>query len=191
MACRELRRGWLRLLVLAGALCTSGILETHGQDPSRSRDEDDGSFGLSAPIACKEINGHENYVVLPHATLTSDEKLLVYYLPRHYKSARVGDKFEAHLTQEGRIRRRGEKAVLWSKSKILDYKVATDQPPRLIYLQNRIALKALKPGEYEYDIILRDEIGKPAPVIRTLSFTIVPAAESKADASEKKTPGRK
>lgn len=139
--------------------------------------DDDGSFGLTAPVACREINGYEDYVVLPGAALTADEKLLVYYRPVHYKSARVDGKYEVHLTQDGRVRRRGSKAVLWSKPRLLDYKVRTDTPPQLIYLRNTIALKGLKPGEYELDVVLRDEVGQSAPAVRSLPFRVVPSPD--------------
>lgn len=145
-------------------------------------DEDDGSFGLTEPVACRDINGYEDFVVLPGAALTADEKLLVYFRPRHYKSAPAGAKFEVHLTQDGRIRRRGEKAVLWSKSKLLDYSVRTDTPPQFIYLRNTIALKGLKPGEYDFDIVLRDEVAQTTPAVRTLPFRVLPSPAASAPA---------
>jgi hypothetical protein len=155
-------------------------------------DRDDGSFSLTEPIACKEIKGYEDYVVLPGAALTADEKLLVYFRPRHYKSSRVGGKCEAHLTQEGRIRRRGEKAVLWSKQKLVDYQVKTDDPPQFIYIRDTISLKGLKPGEYDFDIVLHDEVGRSAPAVRTLPFRVIPSPRPPdGDArSENGGPGR-
>lgn len=151
---------------------------------------DDGSFGFSAPVACKEIKGFDDYVVLDDAALTCDEKLLVYFEPRHYKSARVGKKYEAHFTQDSRIRRRGEDVVLWSKKNLLDYKVASASHPEPIYLSNKIALKALTPGDYEYDVILRDAVGRSAEVVKTLHFTIVEAKrEESPPTPKKKKPG--
>jgi hypothetical protein len=147
---------------------------------------DDGSFGMTEPIACREINGYEDYVVLPDAALTADEKLLVYFRPRHYKSAPVDGQFEAHLTQSGKVRRRGEQAVLWSKAKLLDYRVRTAEPPKLIYLRNTIALKGLKPGEYEFEIVLRDEVGRSKPAVRVLLFRILP---SPGPTRDEKSPG--
>jgi hypothetical protein len=157
------RFGWALTVVLV----TSGL--------SRDDAPDDGSFGLTEPIACREINGYEDYVVLPGAALTADEKLLVYFRPRHYKSAQVDGQFEAHLTQSGKVRRRGEKAVVWSKAKLLDYKVRTAEPPKLIFLRNTIALKGLKPGEYDFEIVLRDEVGRSKPAVRVLPFHILPS----------------
>jgi hypothetical protein len=151
----------------------------------RAGGDDDGSFGMAAPVACKEIRGFEDYTVLPRAELTSEDKLLVYVRPRHYKWAKVGAKFEAHLTQDGRIRRRGEKQVLWSKKKVLDYSVKTDTPPQTIFLRNTVALKPLKPGEYELDLILHDEIGQSVPAVRSLAFTIVPVSSPSSDSGGK------
>ena len=140
-----------------------------------SGDADDGSFGMTPPVACKEVRGFGDYEPLPSPALTSDEKLLVYYQPRHYKTARVGDKYEAHFVQDGRIRRRGSKGVIWSKPKLLDFTASSVDPPRQVYLRNTISLKGLKPGEYDYDIVLHDAVGRSASAVRTLPFTIIEA----------------
>jgi hypothetical protein len=152
-------------------------------------DKDDGSFGMTEPVACKEIKGYEDYVPLKEAAMTADEKLLIYYMPLHYKTSRVAENFEAHLVQDGRIRRRGEKAVLWSKPRIVDYKVRTEQPPRLIFMRNTISLKTLKPGDYEFDIILRDEVGQSAPATRSLSFKVIPSPSPSSSKGARNNPG--
>lgn len=145
-------------------------------------------FGMTEPVVCKEINGYEDYVPLDPPGLTADEKLLLYFRPLHYKTAAVGGKHKAHLTQDGRIRRRGQKAVLWSKSDLLDYKVETDAPPRLIYLRNTVSLKGLKPGEYDFDVVLRDKVGQSEAAVTTVPFRVVaaPAPDAPADGSKKK-----
>ncbi len=38
-------------------------------------------LGMTPAVACKAIEGYEDFEPLPDATLTSDEKLLVYYGP--------------------------------------------------------------------------------------------------------------
>ena len=38
------------------------------------------------------------------------------------------DFFTAHLTQDGQLRRKGEKKVLLSKKKLLDYEAKSRQP---------------------------------------------------------------
>src|SRR5689334_12650723 len=93
-------------------------------------DEDDGSFRMTPPVACKEIRGYEDFVPLEPAALTSDEKLLVYFRPLHFKTARKGALYEAHFTEEGRIRRKGGKAVVWAKKDLLEYRPRADPPPR-------------------------------------------------------------
>lgn len=175
-----------RVLTLAVAMLGWGFVPVESDGSANDSREDDGAFGITPPIACREIRGFEEYEALPRAELTSDEKLLVYFTPRHYKSEKVGKKFAAHFVQEGRIRRRGEKAVIWAKPKILDYTATADTPPQLIYLRNTISLKILKPGDYDYDIILVDKIGRSEPAVRTLPFTVVPQAE-KAEAPKGKS----
>jgi hypothetical protein len=53
-------------------------------------------------------------------------------------------------------------------------------------LRNTISLKILKPGDYDYDIILVDKIGRSEPAVRTLPFTVVPQPE-KTDAPKGKS----
>ena len=139
-------------------------------------DRDDGSFNFSPPVACKEINGYEDYVVLPNATLTADEKLLIYFRPRHYKSGRKGKEYEVHFTQDGQVRRRGEKTAAVMKFKPMEFKSTYANYPERIYLLNKIALKGMKPGDYDFEIVLHDAIGKSAPAVRIMPFTVVAAA---------------
>ncbi len=167
------RRG-LRLphiVLVAVVLLTSGAAPP-GSNEASLDDQDDGSFNFSPPIACNEIRGYENYVPLPDASLTADEKLLIYFRPRHFKSVRKGNKYEVHFTQDGQVRRRGEKAVVL-KIKPMEFKSTYPTPPEHIYLTNTIALKGVKPGDYDFEITLRDAIGKSAPATRNLQFTVV------------------
>jgi hypothetical protein len=164
------------LLLIVAVLAAAPLASRAGGDDPAREDRDDGSFGMSPPIACKEITGFEDYVPLEPAALTSDEKLLFYFRPRNYKTERQGLKYRAHLSVDAKIRKRGDKAVLWSKPKFADYDVTTEQPPRPIYFQNAVSLKALKPGEYALDIVVHDEIGQSRPAERTLQFKVVPVA---------------
>jgi hypothetical protein len=138
------------------------------------RDEK-GTLAMSPAVACKAIEGYERFEPLPDATLTSDDKLLVYYRPTGFRIEHAGDQFRAHLVQDARIRRHGQKAVLQSKLKLLDYEARSDHPPARIYLRNTISLKALKPGHYDLDIILHDQIAGGSPVTQSLPFRIVAA----------------
>jgi hypothetical protein len=83
------------------------------------------------------------------------------------------DFFKAHLTQDGQVRRRGEKTVLLRKKSLLDYEPKSRNPLGPIYLRNSFSLKGLTPGEYEYDIILRDENEPGPPAIQSLKFRVV------------------
>jgi hypothetical protein len=156
--------------------------------PSAKDDPDDGSFGFTKPVACVEIKGYEDYVELSGGEITNHEKLIVYFRPRHFKTNRVGRQYESHFTEDVRVRRRGEKAVLWSKMKMVDYQPRADIPRPPIYFHNKIALKGLAPGNYELEIVLHDEIGQTPPATRVLPFVIVEPkeepAEKKVDAGE-------
>lgn len=157
---------------LLALIATLSILpRSRAEDPG---DEDDGRFGLTRPIACKEIRGYEDYEPLKAVELTSEDKLLVYYRPLHFKSEKKGKVYEARLSQDGRIRRKGEKSVLYAK-KYLDYRPTKDgEPPSSLYIRNMVGLKGLKPGEYEFDIILKDEVSQSAPATRSIAFKVVP-----------------
>ena len=152
-------------------------------------DPEAGVFSLTAPIACKEIKGYEEFLALADPALTKDEKLLIYFRPRHFKTTRKGNAFEVHLSQDGRIRKKGDKAVLWSKKNILDYKAVSDLPRPQVYLKNMIALKMLKPGDYVFEIVLRDEIGKSTSAVGSLSFRVV-AAPEESGATKQGEPGK-
>lgn len=181
MTRRDPSRQKMRSRLALAVWLSCAVAAAGADDPVASEDADDGSFGMSPPVACKEVRGFGDYDPLSAPALTSDEKLLVYFQPRHYKTARVGEKYEAHFVQEGRIRRRGAKGVIWSKPKLLDFTASSVDPPRQVYLRNTISLKGLKPGEYDYDVVLHDAVGRSASAVRTLPFTIVEAA-AKAEA---------
>ena len=151
-----------------------------GDEPEK----DDGSFSVSQPVLCKDVRGYEDYEELSVPELTSEDKLLVYFRPRHFKAAVVGNKFEAHFTQDGKIRRRGEKPVLWQKVNLLDYSQKGDSRDLPVSIRNTVSLKTLKPGEYEYEIILRDEVGKSAPASKKVYFKVV-SAKAKEEPSSK------
>lgn len=136
---------------------------------------------MTAPVACRSIEGFEDYEPLPEAALTADEKLLVYYHPLNYRVIANGDSHHIHLTQAGQIRRRGQKAVLLRKENLLDYEVKLDRPPNPIYLKNIVSLKGLKPGEYDYDVLLRDKHGSTEIAKQTLQFRVVEATPSRGD----------
>ena len=128
---------------------------------------------MTKAVVCASIDGYERFKVLPGATQTAEEKLLVYYRPLYYKTVQKDDYYLAHFTQEGRIRRRGEKTVLLSKKNLLEYEAKSRDPLGPIYLRNSVSLKGLAPGEYEYDIILRDENEPGPPSIQSVKFRVI------------------
>lgn len=143
-----------------------------GEGPARL------AFRMSPAVACRSIAGFEDFTPLPDASLTSDQKLLIYYRPFDYHVERKGQSFRARLSQDGQVRRRGQKAVLFKK-KLVDEEFKTEgYPPSSIYMMNTIALKGLKPGEYDVDIILHDELAKGTEATQTLHFRIVPNGPS-------------
>jgi hypothetical protein len=139
---------------------------------------------LTPPIACRSIDGYESYEVLPGASLTSDEKLLVYYRPSGYRVEQLGGTAHFHLTQDGQIRRRGEKTVLMRKEKIVEYEVKGDEALGPTYARNTISLKGLKPGEYEFDVILHDRLDEGASATQSLRFRVIPAVLPKTEQGE-------
>ena len=58
-------------------------------------------------------------------------------------------------------------------------------PPEQIFIKNSFSLKGLPPGEYEYDIILRDENDPGSTVTQSVKFRVVAPVMPKA-AKEKK-----
>ncbi len=166
------------------------------ESPSKPEPAADEVLSTTPAVACRSIAGYEDYEILPDASLTAEEKLLVYYRPLNYRVEKVAAGYHAHMTQDGQIRRRGGKAVLLRKMKLLDYEFTTKEMPNPVFLRNTVALKGLKPGDYEYDIILHDMLGQGETVTRTLAFKIVPVvlpgveAEPSPDASAPETRAR-
>lgn len=141
---------------------------------------------MTPAVACAKVNGYEDYVPLAEVVLTKDDKLLLYYEPSGFEFERVGREYRVHLVQDGRVRRKGEKKVLQSKDKLLDYKGTFETPSASVYLANTVALKPLPPGEYELEIILHDEVGKGPPARQFLKFRVKASeAEKTKPAAEK------
>jgi hypothetical protein len=142
---------------------------------AKPRDEAvDEALGMSRAVACLAITGYEQYEPLPVAEMTSEEKLLVYYRPRNYQIDREGSTYHAHLTQDGEIHRRGEKPALQRKAHMVDYDVKEKTSPDFLFIRNTVSLKGLKPGEYDYVIILHDELNPKLTARQAMPFRIVP-----------------
>lgn len=185
--------------------CFAAVAMTHGSedeplkakpDSSAQKVEDETAerLAMTPPVACRSIEGFEDFEPLPGAALTADEKLLVYYHPLNYRVLTTGKAHHIHLVQAGQIRRRGEKAVLLRKENLLDFELKVDFPPNPIYLKNIVSLKGLKPGDYDYDVILRDKHAPTQVAKQTLQFRVVAAAlpkdEDKVEPAEKRASAR-
>jgi hypothetical protein len=165
------------------ALSAGASVDARGDEP-----KEPGKLGLTKPILCKEIRGYEDYEERPDNSLTRDEKLLLYFRPLHYKEKKVGTKNQVHFRQEFRIRKQGQKAVVWTKKELSEYK-NTFTPPAFVYLHNTVSLKELKPGEYEYEIVVFDEIGG-AKATQVIPFKVVESKTAEKP-DPKKEPARK
>ena len=131
-----------------------------------------GKLSMTPAVACAKINGYDDYEPLDEPIRTRDDKLLVYFEPGGHGYELVDKEYRVHLVEDARIRRRGEKKVLLAKDKFLEYQGKSKVPPLNLYLSNSISLKPLPPGEYDLEIILRDEIDKGPPVSQIFSFRV-------------------
>ena len=172
-------------LILASLLfCPAlrAIGTAHAQTPSSTKDQpergevpkDVSRLEMTQPVACRSIDGFEQFERLPGAVLTSEEKLQVYFRPVNYKVVHEDDLYKIHFSQDGQIRRKGEKPVLRRKKNILDYESKTPHPLGWLFLRNSVPLKGLAPGQYEYDLILRDENNPGISATATLEFRVIP-----------------
>ncbi len=156
-----------------------------GDDPPAKK------LAMMPAVACESIAGFEDYVPLDEVVLTRDDKLLIYYRPIDFQHEQVGKEFRVHLVQDARLHKRGAKAVLQSKDKMVDYKGTFKGLPISLFLSNTVALKPLPPGEYDLEIILHDEIGKGPAASQILPFRVcttdekVKAKEAKEKEKEK------
>lgn len=170
-------RGWAIVLSCAG-LCAAWQDPKH--EPTGYQKPDPGApperLRMTAAVACKSVSGYQQFTPLEDAALSKDEKLLVYFEPEHFAIQKHGEQFRAHLTGDGRVRKRGDKAVIWSKLKLLDYTAESPRSSFPVYISYRVALKGLNPGEYDLDIILHDELAGGPPAQQTLHFKVKPNA---------------
>lgn len=145
-------------------------------------------LAMSRAVVCRSIDGYEQFEPLDPPVLTSDEKLLVYYRPLHYRIVQRKQDYVVHFSQDGAIRRKGRPVVLRSKKRLLDIESTSRESPDLVYLRNAVSLKGLSPGFYEYVVTLRDENAPGSQVKQTVGFRIAPAA-AKAEGGGGTAPG--
>jgi hypothetical protein len=175
---RRCRRfSWLVLLAIGFVWNMTGAKP---QEPSKDKPP---KLAMSKAVACKKVESYEKFEPLPDASLTSEDKLQVYYRPLEYKvdpveKPKPGYRYRARFSQDARIRKKGEKAILMKKDKILEFDPAFEDPSERLYMVNNLGLKGLPPGDYEVDIILRDELTPGSLATQTLGFTIIPTPKA-------------
>jgi hypothetical protein len=134
----------------------------------------DTKLDMEPGIVCKTIDGYEDYEPLPGAAQTADEKLLVYIRPSGFQTEKVAKGYQAHLTLDGEVRKRGAKPILRQKKKLLEFKPLYATPPRYVYLKQSVSLKGLAPGDYDLTIILHDQLGKGPAASQVVKFKVIP-----------------
>ena len=152
------------------------ILASLVVSPARS-DEPEG-LAMSKPVAVTKIHGFASFEPLPDATLTADDKLMVYYEPTGYTIERTKDGFRAFLAQDGKLRRKGRKEALWQKAPMFEYEAKDAAQPYRLYMRTDFAIKGLAPGEYELDLTVHDKLVKGSGTTRTVAFKVVPAKQT-------------
>ncbi|MGP0064208.1 MAG: hypothetical protein ACLQGP_11490 [Isosphaeraceae bacterium] len=185
---------WLALGLLLGPSWDSHSM-AFGQTKSSTETKKPATkplLRMSEAIVCDTIKGYEDYEPLPGAALTSDEKLLVYYRASNYRYSMDKGTYQAHLTQDAQVRKRGSKKILWQKLKMMDYTTPKqDFPPTQIYLRNTISLKGLEPGDYDLIIILHDENNESRTATQVVKFKVIPADDPEKKEKAKETPAKK
>lgn len=169
-------------------LLATSLVPPPGDEPKR----DDPPLSMSKAIVCKKIEGYERFIPLPDASLTSEDKLNVYFRPLNYRTELLkkpipGQRFRASFSEDFRIRRLGEKTVLMKKDKVVDYDPTFDKQDYRIYMLNNIGLKGLPPGQYELDVVLHDLLAIDSTATQSVAFTIIPTP--KVDPSATKDEG--
>ncbi|WP_435010651.1 hypothetical protein P12x_001930 [Tundrisphaera lichenicola] len=135
-------------------------------------------FDMSKGVVVSRVNGLDDFVELAEPRLTSEDKLKVYFRPLNYKVEPFKKRYRASFTEDGRIRRKGEKNPIAKEDKLLEYEDVFDDPTYRIYLVNTIGLKSLPPGDYEFDITLHDVLDEGSSARQSIPFTIVPTPQA-------------
>lgn len=174
--------------ILALLLCSGSDEGPSAGKPQAGPKRESPKLDMTPAVACTRVNGFEDYVPLPEVRLTSEDKLKVYFRPLNYRVEPFKSRYRAKFVEDGRVRRKGEKVPLSQEDKLLEYETTFDSPTYQVYLTNTIGLKNLKPGEYEFDIILHDGLVEGTTATQTLTFTIIPTPQPEP-AREVEKPG--
>jgi hypothetical protein len=153
-------------------------------------DEKPDALTMTKPVLCLKVHGFASFEPLPAATLTADDKMMVYYEPSGYKIERTKDGYRASFAQDGRIRKKGSKDPIWKKEKMIEYEPKSMTPPYRIFMRSDLSIKGLPPGDYELDLVLHDQLAKDASATRTVAFKVVPAPDD-VEVKREETPKKK
>jgi hypothetical protein len=160
-------------------ICSCSALIVTGAGPADDVKPDRPTLEMSKAVVCQKVVGYENYVELPDASLTTDDKLNVYFRPLNFRvdpveKPKPGSRFKARFDEDYRIRRKGEKTVLMKKDGMGEYDPVFERRDQTLYIVNKIGLKGLEPGDYELDVVLHDVLAKDTSATQTVAFTIIP-----------------
>ena len=128
------------------------------------------------PVVCAKVVGFRDYEVLDPPELTADEKLTVYYEPTGFTVRRDPKTLEysAHISEDALVRKKGSTKAIFDLKKMVEYEPRTKEPIGTTYISSVVSLKGLNPGEYELDLILRDELDlDKKPIEQTIGFTVI------------------
>ena len=156
-------------LVLVGYLVALVACPADAEDPP--------GLKMSKPVVCAKVQGLGNFEPLPDASLTADDKLTVYYEPSGQTIEKTKDGFRALLAQDGRVRKKGGKDILWQKAPMFEYEPKFAALPFRLFMRSDLSIKGLPPGDYELDLTLHDRLAKGTKVMRTVAFRVVPAKD--------------
>jgi hypothetical protein len=139
------------------------------------------TLAISEPIVCSEIRGFGDFDRLEPPVLSADQKLQTYLQPTGHTINHDSktDLHSAHLVVDVVLRRKGQKTPIARKDKILDYKPRASSPPTNLYLGTTLSLKGLRPGDYELDLLVKDQLAPANPkpsASRTVAFKIKPTS---------------
>lgn len=166
--------------VLALSLTPAFATPDGGREPARP------ALAMSKAILCQRVRGYEDYVERSDASLTTADKLNIYFRPLNYKVEPVekpdpARRYRASFREDARLRRKGQKAVLMKKDNVLEYEPTFASAGEKHYLYSNISLKGLEPGDYEIDLILHDGLEEGSTATQTIAFTIVPIVGVESD----------
>ena len=137
---------------------------------------------MTTPVACSKIYGFGSYEALRKPRLTVDDKLVIYYETTGHTIEKTKDGYRSLLSEDGQVRKKGTKDLIWKKEKMFVYEAVNKYPPYQVYLKTDVSLKGLPEGDYEIDLTLKDELTKPAgSVTKSVGFSIYRPEERSAD----------